>query len=32
MEKLDRIALQERVREIGAAVPSDDPSIIHPPL
>ena len=32
MEKLDRIAFQERVREIGAAVPSDDPSIIHPPL
>ena len=28
MEKLDKIALQERVREIGSILPSDDPSII----
>jgi arsenate reductase len=30
MEKLDRLALQERVREIGAVLPSENPSIIHP--
>jgi DNA helicase HerA-like ATPase len=29
MEKLDKIALQERVREIGSILPSDDPSIIR---
>jgi hypothetical protein len=29
MEKLDKIALQERVREIGSTKPSDDASIIE---
>jgi hypothetical protein len=29
MEKLDRIALQERVREIGSGQLSDDPTIIE---
>jgi arsenate reductase len=28
MEKLDKIALQQQVREIGSLPPSDDPSTI----